>query len=216
MTYVITDACIDVKDGTCLEVCPVDCIYEGGRTLYIQPDECIDCGLCVTVCPVQAIYEDADVPAAEAGLHRGQRRILRRRRHRLGRPGGVTSDRVSTLDVPLVKGFRPTEFLRLPPTCRRPMLGADADLHDARLVDPGHADILEDAVVDLALLRRLDHNRRGASDQRPEGRGLRLLGGIAVEGEVDAGVGEIGAAAGIGDPESPRSPTSPRYPSAPR
>jgi ferredoxin-like protein FixX len=48
MTYVITDACIDVKDKTCLDACPVDCIYEGGRTLYIQPDECIDCGLCET------------------------------------------------------------------------------------------------------------------------------------------------------------------------
>ena len=44
MPYVITDACIDVKDKACLEACPVDCIYEGGRTLYIQPDECIDCG----------------------------------------------------------------------------------------------------------------------------------------------------------------------------
>ncbi len=50
MPYVITDACIDVKDKTCLDACPVDCIYEGGRTLYIQPDECIDCGLCETAC----------------------------------------------------------------------------------------------------------------------------------------------------------------------
>src|SRR4029077_4167059 len=58
MTYVITDACIDVKDKTCLDACPVDCIYEGGRTLYIQPDECIDCGLCETVCPVAAIHAD--------------------------------------------------------------------------------------------------------------------------------------------------------------
>jgi ferredoxin len=44
MPYVITDACIDVKDKTCLDACPVDCIYEGGRTLYIQPEECIDAG----------------------------------------------------------------------------------------------------------------------------------------------------------------------------
>ena len=73
MTYVITDACIDVKDGTCSKACPVDCIYEGGRMLYIQPDECINCGICVSVCPVQAIYEDVDVPAAEAGLRRRQR-----------------------------------------------------------------------------------------------------------------------------------------------
>ena len=62
MPYVITDACIDVKDKSCLMACPVDCIYEGGRTLYIQPDECIDCGLCETVCPVAAIHADDRIP----------------------------------------------------------------------------------------------------------------------------------------------------------
>lgn len=62
MPYVITDACIDVKDKSCLSACPVDCIYEGGRTLYIQPDECIDCGLCETVCPVEAIHADDRLP----------------------------------------------------------------------------------------------------------------------------------------------------------
>ena len=62
MTYVITDACIDVKDKTCLDACPVDCIYEGGRTLYIHPAECIDCGLCETVCPVAAIHADDRLP----------------------------------------------------------------------------------------------------------------------------------------------------------
>ena len=67
MTYVITDACIDVKDKACLDACPVDCIYEGGRTLYIQPDECINCGLCETVCPVAAIHADDRLPEE---LHR--------------------------------------------------------------------------------------------------------------------------------------------------
>ena len=62
MTYVITSTCIDVKDGICQKVCPVECIYEGGRMMYIQPDECINCGICVSVCPVQAIYEEADLP----------------------------------------------------------------------------------------------------------------------------------------------------------
>ncbi len=51
MTYVITSTCIDVKDGICQKVCPVECIYEGGRMMYIQPDECINCGICVSVCP---------------------------------------------------------------------------------------------------------------------------------------------------------------------
>ena len=65
MTYVVTSTCIDVKDGICQKVCPVECIYEGGRMMYIQPDECINCGICVSVCPVQAIYEDDDVPGEE-------------------------------------------------------------------------------------------------------------------------------------------------------
>ena len=62
MTYVIGQACVDVKDLGCVEVCPVDCIYEGVRTLYIHPSECIDCGACESVCPVEAITfsEDAE------------------------------------------------------------------------------------------------------------------------------------------------------------
>jgi NAD-dependent dihydropyrimidine dehydrogenase PreA subunit len=66
MTYVIASPCIDVKDGACVDVCPVDCIYTGGRMLYIQPDECIDCGVCLSVCPVAAIFEDHALPPAEA------------------------------------------------------------------------------------------------------------------------------------------------------
>ncbi|MEY8016792.1 ferredoxin [Mycobacterium servetii] len=62
MTFVITEPCIDVKDKSCIDECPVDCIYEGQRMLYIQPDECIDCGACEPVCPVEAIYVDEDVP----------------------------------------------------------------------------------------------------------------------------------------------------------
>ena len=62
MAYVITEACIDVKDLSCVKACPVECIYFGGRMLYIQPDECINCALCLSVCPVQAIYEDALIP----------------------------------------------------------------------------------------------------------------------------------------------------------
>ena len=65
MFYVITSTCIDVKDSVCQTVCPVECIYEGGRMFYIQPDECINCGLCVSVCPVEAIYKDEDVPEKE-------------------------------------------------------------------------------------------------------------------------------------------------------
>ena len=62
MTYVIAQPCVDVKDKSCIEECPVDCIYEGTRMLYIQPDECVDCGACEPVCPVEAIYYEDDVP----------------------------------------------------------------------------------------------------------------------------------------------------------
>ena len=64
MTYVITEPCVDVKDKSCVEVCPVDCIIgaDEDRMLYIDPDECIDCGACVDPCPVDAIFAEEDVP----------------------------------------------------------------------------------------------------------------------------------------------------------
>jgi NAD-dependent dihydropyrimidine dehydrogenase PreA subunit len=62
MTYVITEACIDCIHRSCVKECPVDCIYEGARALYIQPDECINCGACVPVCPEEAIYYEDDLP----------------------------------------------------------------------------------------------------------------------------------------------------------
>jgi ferredoxin len=65
MTYVITGACLESKDQSCIEVCPVDCIYEAARMLVIHPDECIACGACVPECPVEAIVFADDVPAAE-------------------------------------------------------------------------------------------------------------------------------------------------------
>ncbi len=64
MTHVIASACIDVKDGACVTVCPVDCIYEGETMYYIHPDECIDCGVCEPECPVEAIKPDSE-PDAE-------------------------------------------------------------------------------------------------------------------------------------------------------
>src|SRR5437899_4833902 len=63
MTYVVTEACIKSKYMDCVEVCPVDCFYEGETMLVIKPDECIDCGVCEPECPVEAIIPDTD-PAA--------------------------------------------------------------------------------------------------------------------------------------------------------
>jgi ferredoxin len=70
MTYVINEPCIGVKDHTCVEVCPVDCIHptkedpdwDDHDQLFIDPDECIDCDACVEVCPVDAITPEGEVP----------------------------------------------------------------------------------------------------------------------------------------------------------
>ena len=60
MTYVVTEACIKCKYMDCVEVCPVDCFYEGENMLVIHPDECIDCGVCEPECPVEAILPDTE------------------------------------------------------------------------------------------------------------------------------------------------------------
>ena len=62
MTYVIAEPCLDTMDRSCIEVCPVDCIYETGRMLVIAPDECIDCGACEPECPVEAIHPESALP----------------------------------------------------------------------------------------------------------------------------------------------------------
>nr|WP_073934875.1 ferredoxin [Streptomyces sp. CB02400] len=62
MAYVIAEPCVDVKDRACVAECPVDCIYEGKRTLYINPSECVDCHACEPVCPVEAIFFEEDLP----------------------------------------------------------------------------------------------------------------------------------------------------------
>ncbi|MBI1300025.1 MAG: DUF3470 domain-containing protein [Alphaproteobacteria bacterium] len=67
MTFVVTEACIKCKYTDCVEVCPVDCFYEGKNMLVINPDECIDCGVCEPECPIEAILPDTD-DRAEAWL----------------------------------------------------------------------------------------------------------------------------------------------------
>ena len=65
MTFIVGQGCINCKHTDCVEVCPVDCFYEGENTLVINPDECIDCGACIPECPVDAIFADTDVPEEE-------------------------------------------------------------------------------------------------------------------------------------------------------
>lgn len=109
MTYVIAEPCVDVLDRTCVDVCPVDCIYEGSRALYIQPEECIDCGACEPVCPVLAIYYDGDLPEAfvpyldDNAAFFGE--ALPGRSSPIGSPGGAARLGVIGVDAPLVAGL---------------------------------------------------------------------------------------------------------------
>jgi ferredoxin len=63
MPYVVTELCIKCKYTDCVEVCPVDCFYEGSNMLVIHPDECIDCGVCEPECPIEAIKPDTETDA---------------------------------------------------------------------------------------------------------------------------------------------------------
>src|SRR5579863_4952073 len=79
MTYVITQPCIDIKDKSCVDVCPVSCIYfetdELDRQLYIHPDECIECGACEPECPVNAIFHESAVPPVGTELAEQDKRL---------------------------------------------------------------------------------------------------------------------------------------------
>ncbi|MFE9775066.1 ferredoxin [Streptomyces sp. NPDC005931] len=99
MAYVIGLPCVDVKDRSCVDECPVDCIYEGRRALYIHPDECVDCGACEPVCPVEAICFEEDVPA-EWGDHTGSNAAFFTG---LGSPGGAGALGALDHDSPLVR-----------------------------------------------------------------------------------------------------------------
>lgn len=104
MPYVIASACIDVKDGDCQDVCPVECIYEGGRMMYIHPTECISCGLCLSICPVDAIFADDELPSHEGRFLAINAEFFGEAATGWGEPGGA-SDKFSTdLDHPEVAG----------------------------------------------------------------------------------------------------------------
>lgn len=109
MVYVIGLPCVDVKDLACVDECPVDCIYVGGRSLYIHPEECVDCGACEPVCPVVAIYYEDDLPEplqpylADNDAFFTQ--VLPGRDAPLGSPGGAAKLGALSVDAPLVTGL---------------------------------------------------------------------------------------------------------------
>lgn len=103
MTYVIALPCVDVKDRACVDECPVDCIYEGERSLYIQPDECVDCGACEPVCPVEAIYYEDDLPDQWSEYYRANVEFF----DELGSPGGAAKLGPQSFDHEVIEKLPP-------------------------------------------------------------------------------------------------------------
>ena len=103
MTYVIAQACVDVKDKACIEECPVDCIYEGDRMLYIHPDECVDCGACEPVCPVNAIFYEDDLPGDQKDYTAATIEFF----EGIGSPGGAATHCAVAKDSSLVRDLPP-------------------------------------------------------------------------------------------------------------
>ncbi|RUQ37044.1 hypothetical protein D8M29_12530, partial [Micrococcus sp. HSID17227] len=101
MTYVIALPCVDVKDKACIDECPVDCIYEGERMLYIHPDECVDCGACEPVCPVEAIYYEDDTPEEWAEYYKANVEFF----DDLGSPGGAAKLGMIAKDHPIISAL---------------------------------------------------------------------------------------------------------------
>ncbi len=103
VTYVIALPCVDVKDKACIDECPVDCIYEGDRMLYIHPDECVDCGACEPVCPVEAIYYEDDLPGEWSEYYKANVDFF----SEIGSPGGAAKVGPVSGDHPLVAALPP-------------------------------------------------------------------------------------------------------------
>jgi ferredoxin len=107
MAFIITEPCIDIKDGDCTKVCPVACIYEGGRMFYIQPDECVNCGLCESICPVDAIRDERDAEGGETPYIAVNREFFEEAVTGWGSPAGWTAEFTTDRDHPLVADRRP-------------------------------------------------------------------------------------------------------------
>jgi NAD-dependent dihydropyrimidine dehydrogenase PreA subunit len=111
MTYVIGRACVDVMDKSFVQECPVDCIYEGARSMYINPDECVDCGACKSICRMDAIHYEIDLPT-DQHQHLTDNaaffsETLPGRDGPLGSPGGAANLGPLGVDTPLVAALAP-------------------------------------------------------------------------------------------------------------
>lgn len=101
MAFVIGEQCIDVMDRSCIEECPVDCIYEGERMLYIHPDECIDCAACEPVCPVEAIRPQQRLPDEWKPFQAAARQAV----EPIGCPGGASKVDLPLSDPPFIANY---------------------------------------------------------------------------------------------------------------
>src|SRR6266571_6340466 len=108
VTYIIAQPCVDLLDKSCIEECPVDCIYEGERMLYIHPDECVDCGACEPVCPVEAIFYEDDVPDQWKDYYKANVEFF----DDIGSPGGAAKIGKIPKDHPLIAALPPQEVER--------------------------------------------------------------------------------------------------------
>jgi NAD-dependent dihydropyrimidine dehydrogenase PreA subunit len=104
VSYIIAEPCIDILDKACIEECPVDCIYEGERMMYIHPDECIDCGACESACPQEAIFYDEDLPSKWSAFAESGKDFFTE----LGSPGGSENLGKVGSDTPMVAALPPT------------------------------------------------------------------------------------------------------------
>ena len=136
MTYVVNENCIKCKYMDCVEVCPVDCFYEGENMLVIHPDECIDCGVCEPECPVEAIKPDTE-PGLEKWLELNAEyaktwpNITVKRDAPAGRQGmGRRAGQVQEILLPQAGNRRLTRRCLGAGSSRRPMAGwRDRGMH---------------------------------------------------------------------------------------
>jgi NAD-dependent dihydropyrimidine dehydrogenase PreA subunit len=94
MAHVVCEPCRDCKYTDCVVLCPVDCFYEDGSQLYIDPNECIDCGACAPECPVEAIFQDTEVDGIRAAECGSRGSVAGRRRPHHGEEGRTSGTRM--------------------------------------------------------------------------------------------------------------------------
>ena len=151
MTYVIAQPCVDLIDKACIEECPVDCIYEGNRMLYIHPDECVDCGACEPVCPVEAIFYEDDTPEQWKDYYKANVEFF----DDLGSPGGAAKMGKIDKDHPLIAALPPQDpraLTRRVTTAAGPVSGRLPDFPWDRLAPYAEtARAHPDGIVDLSV-----------------------------------------------------------------